>query len=252
MHPHAQGLVAGWLLDDGGGFRARDFVGKNHGLLNGFADPPTATSGWGPGELGARLAYQGDDDYVVIADKPTLHLGTGDFTIVFAATPLTSDTAYVMAKDSFTGNGEWSIRYSAGTVWFRADTEQAEAYTNTAMAMPQSTLTHGVYVRSGDDVLGYTDGTLAVTAAGQLVGADFDGTAVLYIGRQAGGSYWNGSMEYFYIYNRALAADEVSDVFLRPFQMFVSPFWAWLSGIAAPAARIPRHPATIFQLPAVV
>ena len=90
----AQGLVGCWLFNEGAGRVANDISGYgNHGTLAGMVNPPTATSGWG----GGGLQFDGSDDYVNIADTPTLSFGNS-----------AEDTAFSLVGSVYcTDNTDW-------------------------------------------------------------------------------------------------------------------------------------------------
>ena len=70
----ADGLVAYWPLDEGGGTTTADASGNgNDGTLN--------LPGWDSGKFGGALNFDGVDDYVDCGNPSILDFGTGDFTI---------------------------------------------------------------------------------------------------------------------------------------------------------------------------
>jgi Tol biopolymer transport system component len=66
--------VSHWKLDEGSGTIANDTVGTNHGTIHGAT--------WTTGQVNGALIFDGDQDYVSIADSDSLTPGT-DITISF-------------------------------------------------------------------------------------------------------------------------------------------------------------------------
>jgi hypothetical protein len=70
LHAAARGLVAWWPGDGD----ANDTAGTNAGTLQNGAT-------FGAGKVDQAFSLDGVDDYVSIANGPSLDMGTGDFTI---------------------------------------------------------------------------------------------------------------------------------------------------------------------------
>lgn len=65
LAPTNLGLLAYWSFNEGTSTIAGDFSGNgNHGTLQSFANPATATSGWGDGRFGSGLNFDGTNDYI--------------------------------------------------------------------------------------------------------------------------------------------------------------------------------------------
>ncbi len=72
-------IVGHWTFDENQGTIAHDVSGYgNHGYLYGNAS-------WGPGKFGNALYFDGNEDYVIVTDDPTITITTGSFTFVFWA-----------------------------------------------------------------------------------------------------------------------------------------------------------------------
>jgi len=73
-----RGLVGHWTFDGKDmNPNARDRSGQgNHGNLTGFTSTTTA-----PGKIGQALDFDGNDNYVTMADSAVFDFGTGDFSI---------------------------------------------------------------------------------------------------------------------------------------------------------------------------
>jgi hypothetical protein len=85
IFPLEKGLVAWYTFDDRSGAVLRDRSGKgNHGTLIG----PT----WVAGRRGSALSFDQTNDYVRVADHPTLQFGTDDFFIEVLVKPLVKTT----------------------------------------------------------------------------------------------------------------------------------------------------------------
>jgi len=57
-------------MDDATSTIVTDFSGRgNNGTMSGFANPATASSGWGDGKMGKALSFDGSNDYINLAQN---------------------------------------------------------------------------------------------------------------------------------------------------------------------------------------
>jgi len=64
-NPLNKGTVLALAMNEGHGDKVQDLsLNGNHGKLNGFAFPPTAASGWNPGQTGIVPTMDGVDDHI--------------------------------------------------------------------------------------------------------------------------------------------------------------------------------------------
>lgn len=234
MELQAQGLVAGWLLDDGSGFRARDFVGARHGTLVGFEDPATVTSGWTPGVYGSALQFLATD-YIDLGSN-TYDLGIRRHA-TFATHISWRDfsTTRSLGGDWNDSLG-WSIRIDNATTMVFFIYPNNHRITATVPTLVANQVYHVVGVMNGATMHLYLDGRQVGQAAlNEDIG---DSAETVKLGQRGDGtSYLNGSIEDFLIYTRALNAQEVHKLATAPFGWIGFDYWAWLSSVAAPAGN---------------
>jgi hypothetical protein len=214
QHPLQKGIVGQWLMNEGGGITIYDLSGnKNHGTLTNMANPPTASSGWTAGKLGKGLSFDGVNDYVSI---PTAGVSKDTGTISFWAKPTSvpSDSYIVTASTSARiiylrwiggsifrfnlGSGATQIGNYTGTInnWYHI-----VGIWNNGLG---SFYVNGVNIANN---VAYT--ALASVQNPMFVGA-FSGTS----------GYFPGLIDDVRIYNRALSAGEVMELYLQPYCMF--------------------------------
>ena len=77
-YPDIDNIAGLWSFDKGSGSTAYDFSDNdNDGTLKPTDSEPT----WVNGFNGKALDFDGDNDYVEVADDDSLDMGTGDFTV---------------------------------------------------------------------------------------------------------------------------------------------------------------------------
>lgn len=203
----ARGLVGVWLFNDRPGVAGRtyDLSGNgNHGTLVGSVSPE-------PGLFGPGLLFGGNQDYIsvpIIFGHPCTLITWVKFNVIGGS------TEYLSADGSDRHNFQLDggiLRYdnfppggygASGTTTINTD----EWY-QLAASVPASGVAV-LYVNGLDD-----------TSANQAESPAAGMTGYRLGGRNAADDF-DGVMELFYIYNRALTAGEVASLFAAPFQMF--------------------------------
>lgn len=218
-HPLARGLVGFWLFNEGGGDKAYDLSGYgNHGTLTNMAFPPTVNSGWIPAKFGTGLSFDGTDDYVSITDNSSLDI-SDEITLevwVYLTSYPTNDTAFVGKYRNY-GMG------IKGTTHVLSYHEVGN--TVGLSVVPLNQWNHLVVTAKniGDEVKFYmngelnrerTDWTVNLTTNNNSLGIGYDETF----------TYLNGLIDQVRIYNRALSATEIRELYTNPFGMFTNPF----------------------------
>jgi len=194
------------------GTKWHDYSGKgNHGTITGASH--TSKGRYGPG-----LLFDGTDDYVDCGNDTSLRPAT-DWTIeywakVAALSPAEYKGALCYQIDT---SNRFYIRHpslggSSVLVWSNVDG-------TTQLSTGQATDTnwhHWVFTFEGTTWKTYKDGDLKVTDTGKndfgnLVGADNH----LYLGvsNSALGGTFNGTIDEVRIYNRALTAEEIRNLY---------------------------------------
>ena len=204
--PVPSGLISWWP----GEGNANDAVGLNNGtLVNGAS--------FGPGEVGQAFSFNGGNQYVQIADSPSLRPVSVTLECWFN-TSYSSGTGNLMSKPVGTGindsyalwvdsgtldggmgnvNGQVPTRYAFNAVagvWYHA------AYTFDSDTQMQTLYLNGVAVGSNNTGIATGYDTHPV-----LIGTELDyGSPVLP---------FNGRIDEASIYNRALTAAEVASIY---------------------------------------
>jgi hypothetical protein len=206
--PVPSGLISWWPAEG----NANDVAGTNNGtLMNGAS--------FGPGEVGQAFSFNGDDQYVQIADSPSLrpvsvtlecwfNANTNDGgNGVFISKPVGAgqSASYAMGMNNNgnlfglvgNANGYESLVYTLDPVpgvWYHA------AYTFDNTAQFQTLYVNGVVVASGSASMAIVYDTHSVG-----IGVDFNyGSPVLE---------FNGRIDETSIYNRALTAAEIDSIY---------------------------------------
>ena len=207
------GLVSWWPFDEVSGNLTEDIVGSNDGTAVG----PLPAAGLVDG----ALDYDGQDDYVIVADNPSLNpsLMTLDAWVRPAST---TNFVRVFSKDDFLGSRrdyvlqispdgfiEFGIFWSPGA--------------RTLLTTPPGTVVvdewqHLAATYDGQSMRIYYNGDLVAEQAETRVPADTD-TPLLIGEFRAGNLYGNshapfdGLIDEVEIFNRALDASEIQAIF---------------------------------------
>ena len=215
-NPINQGLVGCWMFNEAGGMKAYDLSGKNnHGSLIYFAFPSTSASGWHPGRTGSTLSFDGADDYVVIAHNPTLNVYSITMEAWVYRNTSTVDERMIVNKESSyemqignisnSGQDHFEIAIKPNWVWKNGGFVPLEEWTHVAVTWDQNILR--TYI-NGENTYSYdlTNGPVS------------DTTNILKIGaRTESSAYFKGLIDEVRIYNRALSAQEISQLYLTPY-----------------------------------
>jgi len=216
-HPLARGLVGCWLMNEGAGNVVYDQSG------NGKTGTITAAT-WMAGLEGAALNLDGTGDYILVGSYIPAITATSDFTIhckvkitarngsqfILSQVRASGDRFGVYVNDS--ASCTISIEYYEGSAYGRYVT---------------GTLSYGTWY----DVclINYADKTKAIFIDGVLnsgtgasgISPGSSGTNQFVFGASAsaGASFLNGQFSYGSIYNRALSASEIAQLYREPFAM---------------------------------
>jgi hypothetical protein len=209
-------LVAHWKLDDGSGSTAQDSSGNGyHGKL--FGNPQ-----WITGHSGGGLAFDGNGDYVELPISPLLSSLTnstfatwvdfsnqgGSWQRIFDFGIDTTYNMFLTPRTDTAGPMRFAI-----TITSYNDEDQTTAprtlpsgWHHVAVTLDANNNTHSLYL-DGELVAQntnarYTPSSLGVTTQNWLGRSQYTADA-----------YFNGSLDDFRIYNRALTADQVMDLY---------------------------------------
>lgn len=258
-HPMANGLIGCWPLNEGSGIFAADCsLNRNNGTMTAFADPASSTSGWGPGEFGGALLFDGVDDGVttglsvgglsefsVVTWVTNPVAPTGDTDLVAAGGPPTSAQFELYGK--FTGGIyalEFYVYYGGGFT----DAHRRSSFITISDGFQHMVV--GAFSGSGlqNKLDIYVDAELRNgTLIGTIPSAVNADASTISLGSYAGAAgFMSGQMDSTFIYNRCLAIEEVEELYANPYCMFddndLSPMW-----VSRVAAALPRSPIMVSQ-----
>ncbi len=209
----ANGLVGHWTFDgkDTTNTTVTDLSGQgNTGTFTNFTRATNATAG----KLGQGMNFDGTNDYVNVPGVP---LPTGDFTYsLWTNLDSNTDEILAMASDG-TGGNEFFI-------WVSSTNKLVVAVDNVTLSdstasVPTGTWTYITVVRSGSSVTYYLNGVADSSRSGAgtlnfgscqlLLGADNDTSGCV----ASLGNWLDGRLDDVRIYNRALSANEVKQLY---------------------------------------
>ena len=119
--------IAHWKIDEGEGSKIYDESSNNNdGTLGGGTSAYEPT--WIDGKQGSALNFDGDDDYIVVADNDSLNFGTHDFSISIWIKADTNQSTYpvIYSKKQdgdnrniiFLASGQVAFMYKDNGVWW--------------------------------------------------------------------------------------------------------------------------------------
>lgn len=225
--PQARGLVAAWPLNDGGGAVARSCCGRINGIL---VNSPT----WNTWQGGRALTFTAvSSQYVAFpVDTNALFNGATQLTLSgwFKRTTATaspnSSTVSVSCRTGGGTNGVYVGFFWDGRLYVIArnsnnaagyiELNDTKRYHVTMVFDGSGTGDTGrlkLYLNGIPQTLTYTNTVqTSITTTGALsIGFDTAGTA-----------YDNGEITDVRIYNRALSAYEVKDIYVNPLKLYTS------------------------------
>lgn len=204
----SSGLVGYWPFDEASGTTASDASGGNH--------PGTLVGGpvWTAGKFGNAVSFDGVDDYVNIPD-PNLIEGSSELSVsVWAASnvTLTDNSRGIVAQARGGGGDNMLLQLrSTDNIAFEVNTG-GTVRTDANADIADTGWHHYVGVYTGNRVLLYVDGVLQTNQPAQS-GAVIASTNPLTIGTYDSGRNWAGVIDEVRIYNRALSATDIQDLY---------------------------------------
>ncbi|MEK7169610.1 MAG: LamG-like jellyroll fold domain-containing protein [Patescibacteria group bacterium] len=208
------GLVGYWHFDEATSTPAYDASGYgNTGTLTNSPTWQTAASC----KVGGCLNFNGTTNYVNIADSSSLEI-TGNITIGLWVNPGATQKAYadLLSKHS---NGGYVIEQNFNNTnqfAFGWDTTGAGGWdgSNTWTTLTSNIWQYFVVVKNGSAITHYVNGVQTATGFGISANISTNNLPVK-IGdwSSGGGRQFNGFIDEVRIYNRALSATEISDIY---------------------------------------
>lgn len=244
-HPLSKGLVGCWLLNEGSGSRANDISGHgNHGTLVNMS-PNAQDSGWGGSEFGGGLSFDRIDDYVDCG---------GGFESVYNNNALTF-AVWVKISDQSVDQrigGRYGLLVPERSflLWLDVDdggigyaslvvTESGldPKLGESVSSLILNQLQFVVVTWDGTNSVLYVDGNVigSVSCADQIQAATAQN--VQFASFRDCYNIFKGAIDSAYIYNRAILAAEVKQLYEDPFCNILSPR-RWYVPAAGPSGVI--------------
>jgi hypothetical protein len=223
------GLAGYWSFDEGRGTTAGDSSGNgNTGtLMNG----PT----WVSGKSGTALSFDGADDYVEIPEAQSLNLSSALTVSAWINNQASADSSpsqdqyrIIASKGWASDNsGSWTLawRINDGSLFFFAGRATSYRYVSYAYDNSQAGTWHLVTaVLDNGNISLYQDGVLQAGPVGIDSSKIRTDTSPILIGSSPVSNNWlhnwNGFIDEFRLYNRALSADEIASLYQQDNQSF--------------------------------
>lgn len=207
-HPLSRGLVGWWPMIEQAGRRVNDLASGQAGLM---ANDPA----WTGSPLGAGILFNGSNNYINIPHDPR-HALAAPFTISAWIKP-TSGTSYppVLCKTNGASNGfSWEFTTSGETAlafWFYS----GGWTTKGSIPLQNGIFQHVAITLDGANETRYINGAINSQVANAL--SPSVSTAALQIGGNTSLSrYFGGVISGVRIYNRALSAFEIANLYGDP------------------------------------
>ncbi len=210
-----QGVESYWKLDEASATTASDAVSKN--------DLTQAATTVVTGKLSNGRSFDGSTSSLTCTDaicggKGTLdYFGSGGFSISMWIKPTSASpgaNSDIIAKYGAAGQRSYHIYESTtGKVVFEVSNDGTALTSITGgTTLSTSVFTHVVAFYNGSNLNLYLNGASDATAVTYSSGI-FDSTAAFFIGKNTGGSFYNGSVDEVGIWHRALATGEITDLY---------------------------------------
>lgn len=232
-HPLSKGLVGAWLFNEGSGNRIYDLSGNgNDGVTQNidFVD-----GGWRPGRTGHAFLFDGLNDYIDCGSNRSLDVDTA-ITIGAWINKNTDDIhEAIVAKDKHYGNDSdcYSLRITdvnKFSLALRIGAGNPLLHSNaTILVADEWTHVIGTYDNSFMKI--YVNGQLD-NENPQVGNLNVNNAIDLIIGDRSvkdGLRAFDGLIDVPYIWNRALSAQEVQDLYINPYGFIYQPNKYWLT-----------------------
>ncbi|MEO7080739.1 MAG: LamG-like jellyroll fold domain-containing protein, partial [Flavobacteriales bacterium] len=197
-----------------------------HWLFNGDLNDHTGNANNGTGQGGAAVyttgvagqangALQfGGGRYVVVPDNNSLDFGTGEFTYsVWLNWATGGSYASVIDKAPYPQPGLNAFVDYPAAGQFHGRIESGSAVSTMGASLGNSTWKHILMTRSGTLLKVYVNGVLNKTSTVAVL--NISNTVNMHLGRHSGSAqqFYSGRMDNLRLYNRALVATEITDLY---------------------------------------
>jgi len=229
-HPYARGLVGCWLMNEGGGNIVNDLSG------NGNVGTIGANLAWGSGKHGHTVDWSGSDNDIDsdnVIDFPTITELPVTFTLAhwvkipntpwenqvsIAFVEEATNQTYIEKHYTATADGptthSWRVRnnYGTGLTLLSDNNCQTDVWEFVALTRDSSNV-YRTFVN------GIVQGDTGSSGVGVIDCSNLH--QIGYSQNLAGsGKNFEGEISTFSIYNRALTASEIAQLYREPFCMF--------------------------------
>jgi hypothetical protein len=246
-HPLARGLTGCWLMNEAAGEIVTDCGPRCN---NGTFSYSSAAPVWKPGKNGSALQFGSERCIDCGTDKFGWDI-TNEISIVALVNQSANQTNTIFARSCFVRPCRLSASSNGRFKWL--------VYTDGTNCIINSTSTHqidesefvhvaGIW-RAGDGRL-YVNGVQEASESSSSGSLSFinDSQPVGIGGTYEAGNYYyclSGTIEYVFIYNRALSIKEVEWLYREPFAMFARPISPALIPVATATVSLAGYASAI-------
>lgn len=208
------GLVGWWKIDEGNGNNIFDSSSNgNTGTFN--STPPWRKSC----SRGNCLNFDGTDDFINIGDKDVLDFGTNSFTYS-AWFYGSSVNSFIINKRSASNTVGYDFLSGAGGIVgnmvcrIQDNTDAVSSATWSGTGDEKWHLAVCIINRSSQEISLYGDGVLIGSASSiSAVDSVSNGIPFQIGARNSAGAFYTGKIDDVRVYNRALTAQEIKDIY---------------------------------------
>lgn len=216
-HSLNRGKVGWWLTlpDLSGGSKWYDLMGLTPGTLNGFS---TVSTGWKSsprsGSYG-HLLFDGAS-YVDCGSADTrFDFTTGNFSVSFWINISTfSNSPVIIDRGTYTTNGWYIYSPGTGALEFHCESSGVDGMVTTGSgALVTNTWQHFTVVRTGTTTAQIYRNGILLSTSGSIANCASCNTGLLFGRYVTSSNFVNGAMDDISIWNRALSATEVAELY---------------------------------------
>lgn len=216
-HPLTRGLVGCWLFNENGGLRVFDYAPYGiHGISSGFDNRLHPFNG---------KLFDGSNDNINLGNTSRLEFTSQLYTISMFIYPKSAAGAASFFTRMENGGGERGYR-----IWFENATLNADTRQNLASQTTSATGTISAneyqfitVVRSSTALITIYKNAVDVTTthATHLDNDAITVNAIIGIHIDMASNPYNGAISALWIHNRALPKEEIKQLYLKPYDMFM-------------------------------
>ena len=221
-HPLARGLVACYLMNEGGGNQIFDLT------QNGATGTFVADTAWTTSLNGPALSFDGTDDHVTLVDSSALKVGNLSIVSWFELNDPAAGNGlrglFSRSDNIAAGGYEFGVRHQPGRDFLAFayyDGAIQGFYEDNTQIPIDGTPTMAAMIWNKDVVDFYINGVFSSqidTANNPII---HGATEIPMIGNQAQNNDWIGNIEKIYIYNRTLSGSGVAQLHREPYAFMV-------------------------------